>query len=232
MCLCSGANTISLTAATSLPASWPWLVRGHDDRSVSAHAFSARRQAWYRPGSRPMIRKTMAKGRNASALVIARRMPAFAFPSGSRLPARLNPEARSKASNRRTTAARTRARFSQRALESLACCLFWSNGSVVTTGTEAALSPGRNGGTRDLNVPGNGPRAAANDVFAQTMIVGAACTRRVRDCGCHPRRITGTSENLNDIDAAAVANKKFRMSSFPARRRILPWARGSTAQQC
>jgi hypothetical protein len=73
------------------------------------------------------------------------------------------------------------------------------------------------GTARDLNVVGNGRRAAANDVFAQTMIVSAACPRRVRDCGCHPRSITGTSENLNDIEAAALANKKFKMSSFAAR---------------
>jgi hypothetical protein len=46
MCLYSGAKTISFTAATSLPVSWPGLVRGHDERSVSLHAFSARLQAW------------------------------------------------------------------------------------------------------------------------------------------------------------------------------------------
>jgi hypothetical protein len=43
-------------------------------------------------------------------------------------------EARSKTSRRRTTAASTRARLSQRALDSSATCLSWSNGSVVTTG--------------------------------------------------------------------------------------------------
>ena len=46
MCLCSVANTISLTAATSLPVSWPGLVRGHDERSVRSQDFSARLQAW------------------------------------------------------------------------------------------------------------------------------------------------------------------------------------------
>jgi hypothetical protein len=61
MCLYSGANTISLTAATSLLVSWPGLVRGHDERSVSSQAFSARRQAWYRPDSNPKMRRMMAK---------------------------------------------------------------------------------------------------------------------------------------------------------------------------
>ena len=62
----------------------------------------------------------------------------------------------------------------------------------------------------------NGHDATTNDVFAKAMVVGASCPRCVRYGGCHPRRITCTSENLNDIEAAALANKKFRMSSFAA----------------
>jgi hypothetical protein len=85
---------------------------------------------------------------------------------------------------------------------------------------EAPPSPAGNGGTWDLNVFGNGHSATMNDVFAQTMVVGASCSRRVRDCGCHPKRITGTWENLNDIEAAALANKKFKMSSFAASIRL------------
>ena len=59
------------------------------------------RQAWYRPNSRRTMRRMTAKGRNASALEMARRIPALAFPSGSRF---LKAEARSKSSKRRTTA--------------------------------------------------------------------------------------------------------------------------------
>jgi hypothetical protein len=82
--------------------------------------------------------------------------------------------------------------------------------------TEAAPSPGGNCGTWDLNVPSNGHCATTNDVFAKAMVVGASRPRRVRDGGCHPRRITCTSENLNDIEEAALANKKFRMSAYTA----------------
>lgn len=49
--------------------------------------------------------RMVAKGRNASVLVMARRSPALAFPSGRRFSSRQKPEARSKASKRRTTAA-------------------------------------------------------------------------------------------------------------------------------
>jgi hypothetical protein len=65
-------------------------------------------------------------------------------------------------------------------------------------------------------VPGNGHRAATSDVFAQVMIVDEACPRSDRDRGRHPRRITGTSENLNDNEAAAPANKKLRISAYIA----------------
>jgi hypothetical protein len=95
---------------------------------------AARDSACKRPCSRPTVRRMMAMGRNASALVIARRIPAFAFTSGRRFVTKLNPEARSKASKRRTTAASCRARFSQRALVSSASCRSWPTGSVVTTG--------------------------------------------------------------------------------------------------
>ena len=81
---------------------------------------------------------------------------------------------------------------------------------------EAAPSPGGHGGTWDLNVLGNGHGATTNDVFAKAMVVGAPCLRRIPDAGCHPRRITCTSENLNDIAGDALANKKFRMSAYTA----------------
>ena len=83
---------------------------------------------------------------------------------------------------------------------------------------EAAPSPGGNGGTWDLNVPGNGHCATTNDVFAKAMVVGASCPRCVQYGGCHPRRIACTSENLNNIEGVALANKKFRMSAYAARR--------------
>jgi len=82
----SGESTMSLMVATSVAVSWPGFVRGHDERSVSSQAFSARRQAWYRPESSPRMRRMIAKGREASALEIARRMLALASPTGRRFP--------------------------------------------------------------------------------------------------------------------------------------------------
>jgi hypothetical protein len=67
-------------------------------------------------------------------------------------------------------------------------------------------------------VLGNGHGATTNDVFAKAMVVGAPCLRYVPDAGCHLRRITCTSENLNDIAGDALANKKFRMSAYTAGR--------------
>jgi len=75
------------------------------------------------------------------------------------------------------------------------CSLTWN----ATIGAEAAPSPGGNGGTWDLNVPGNGHGATTNDVFAKAMVVGASCPRRVRDGGCHPRRITCTSVSASQV---------------------------------
>jgi hypothetical protein len=63
---------------------------------------------------------------------------------------------------------------------------------------------------------GNGHGATTNDVFAKAMVAGTPCLRCVPDAGCHPRRITCTSEKLNDIAVAALANKKFRMSAHTA----------------
>jgi hypothetical protein len=45
----------------------------------------------------------------------------------------------------------------------------------------------------------------------------APCPRCVQDCGYHPKGITDTSENLNDIEAAALVNGKFKMASFAPR---------------
>jgi hypothetical protein len=39
----------------------------------------------------------------------------------------------------------------------------------------SALSPGGNGGTRDVNVLGNGQGAATNDMLTNPMVVGAPC---------------------------------------------------------
>jgi hypothetical protein len=82
---------------------------------------------------------------------------------------------------------------------------------------QSALSPGGNGGTRDVDVLGNGRDATPNDVFAQAVVVGAPSVRLGRDRGSHPGRIFFASGNLNDIEGAALANRKFRMSSHAAR---------------
>jgi hypothetical protein len=87
---------------------------------------------------------------------------------------------------------------------------------------EPAPSPGRDGGTWDLNVLGNGHGATTNDVFAKAMVVGASCPRCVRYGGCHPRRIACTSKNLNNIECVVLANKKFRMSAYAARMSACP----------
>jgi hypothetical protein len=63
----------------------------------------------------------------------------------------------------------------------------------------------------------NGYGATTNDVFAKAMVVGAPCLRCAPDAGCHPRRVTCTSEKVNDIAGASLANKKFKMYSFAAR---------------
>jgi hypothetical protein len=55
-------------------------------------------------------------------------------------------------------------------------------------GTEAASSPGGNGGTGDLHVVGNGRGAAANDMFAEPVVVSTPGVRRVRDGRYHPGR--------------------------------------------
>jgi len=110
--------------------------------------------------------------------VIARRMPAFAFSSGSRLPARLNPEARSKASNRRTTAARTRA-ASPTCAGIVRVLLLLVERFRRDDRAEAAPVARWKRWNVDLNVPGNGHCATTNDVFAKAMVVGAL--RRVRD---------------------------------------------------
>ena len=68
----------------------------------------------------------------------------------------------------------------------------------------------------DVDVPGHGLGATSNDVFAQAMVVGAPRARSARAGGCHLARITGTAQILNDIEGAALANRKFRMSSLAA----------------
>ena len=94
----SCASTMSLILASSVGVSWLGLVLGHEERSSKPKtAVDARFHRWYRPGWRCTIRKIMARGRNGVALAIARRIPALALPSGSRSPARANPEAQSSA---------------------------------------------------------------------------------------------------------------------------------------
>jgi len=47
------------------------------------------------------------------------------------------------------------------------------------------------------------------------MVVGASRPRRVRDAASSPKDHLHF-ENLNDIEEAALANKKFRMSAYTA----------------
>ena len=63
----SGASTMSLISATSEGVSWLGLVRGQEYQSFKPQAReeSQRFHAWYRPGSRWRIRRSMASGRNA-----------------------------------------------------------------------------------------------------------------------------------------------------------------------
>ncbi len=82
------------------------------------------------------MRKITVSGRNAFALVMARRIPALAAPSGSRSPARVKPEARSIGRRTRTTAARMRTRRSSFAMVSTNYWRSWSIGSMVMTGRE------------------------------------------------------------------------------------------------
>jgi hypothetical protein len=83
-------------------------------------------------------------------------------------------------------------------------------------GAETASSPGGYGGTRDLNVLGNGGGTATKDVFTKAMVVGATGVRCRRDGGGHPQRISFVSQNLNDIEGAALANKKCKMPPLAA----------------
>jgi hypothetical protein len=48
------------------------------------------------------------------------------------------------------------------------------------------------------------------------MRVGAPSMGRARDSGRHPGRLRCSSKSRNDIEGAAIANKKLRMSSFAA----------------
>ena len=136
MCRYWGASTMSLMLLTSVGVSWLGLVCGQEERSCRPQtAVEARFHLWYRSGSRWATRKITASGRKGFALVMARRMPALALPSGSRWPpARLNPDARSSARRSRTTAASTCTRRSSFAMVSSNCCRSWSNGSMETTG--------------------------------------------------------------------------------------------------
>jgi len=83
-------------------------------------------------------------------------------------------------------------------------------------GAETASSPAGYGGTRNLNVLGNGGDTATKNVFPKAMVVGATGVRCRRDGGGHPQRISFVSENLNDIEGAALANKKCKMSPLAA----------------
>jgi hypothetical protein len=117
-----------------------------------------------------------------------------------------------------STWASTRSRHAVVRMESTAPFTFSTPESACTKGRPAVTRclPGGNGGTGDLHVLGNGPGAATNAMFAKAMVVGAPSLRLGRDSGNHPRRFPCTSENRNDIEGAATANTKFRMSSFAA----------------
>jgi hypothetical protein len=117
-----------------------------------------------------------------------------------------------------STWASTRSRHAVVRMESTAPFTFSTPESACTKGRPAVTRclPGGNGGTGDLHVLGNGPGAATNAMFAKAMVVGAPSLRLGRDSGNHPRRLPCTSENRNDIEGAATANTKLRMSSFAA----------------
>ena len=80
-------------------------------------------------------------------------------------------------------------------------------GSADRVGGDTSSLPGGYGGTRDLNVLGNGGGTATKDVFTKAMVVGATGVGFRRDGSDHPRRLSFVSENLNDIESAAFANK-------------------------
>jgi hypothetical protein len=130
MCLYSGAKTISFTAATSLPVRWPGLVRGHDERSESSHAFSARLQAWRRPGSSP----DGGQGKEGFGAGDGAKEAGFglSFWEANSIEGEAGgtKQGEQEAHN---GGEHSRALLPTRAGSS-ASCLSWSNGSVVTTG--------------------------------------------------------------------------------------------------
>ena len=83
-------------------------------------------------------------------------------------------------------------------------------------GTNAASSPGGDGGAGDVDVPGQGPGAATHDVFSKTMVVGAPHGLRVQNSGDHPKSSPHGPEKINDIKGVAIANMKFIMSPCTA----------------
>jgi hypothetical protein len=65
----------------------------------------------------------------------------------------------------------------------------------------------------ECDVLGNGLRPAANDMFTQAMVVGAAGSTRGRGNECHSRSMTSCGPiNLNHSQHAALANRKLRRS--------------------
>jgi hypothetical protein len=67
---------------------------------------------------------------------------------------------------------------------------------------EPALPPGRHSGTRDLEVPGNGLGAKANEVLTQAMVVGAPYVASFGGSRCHLRKTPCISQCLDDIKGA------------------------------
>ncbi len=145
--------------------------------------------------------------------------PCLGFPSGRRFPSKVKPEARRKASRRQTTAARTRARFSQRALGLEGA---WEVLAGLLGGydeTDTSSPPSGNGGAWDLDVPWDRLGAAADNLFAKTMVVGAS-SRCCQDGERHAGSMTPRGQKrLNDIHGAALANKKCTMSAHTALQR-------------
>ena len=122
------------------------------------------------------MRRIKAGGTNGWALAMARRMPALASPSGSRLPAKLKPEARSskqgkQEANDSSEESRLRLPSGSGIQHAL---LVQAEGLGGDHRTQATLSPGGNRRARDLDVPGDRLGAAANDLFAEAMVIGAA----------------------------------------------------------
>jgi hypothetical protein len=80
-------------------------------------------------------------------------------------------------------------------------------------GYRAQTTPasGRNGGPWDREMPGESPRASAEHLLPQAVVVGTARLWRRREDGCHRGSIArrgSASEILSDSEGGALAYRK------------------------